>query len=377
MHHPLTRSRYSWVLIVLLASLVACSSSGRDDIQGYSVETIDGIRVQVFAETHQAPINPFSLVQSITFGTEQGADTYLLSRPFPMGLGPDGNLYVMDLMEAIHRFAPDGTHRGQFYRKGQGPGEFSMLQDLVVDKEHLYSADLILGRMNVFAHEGTWLRSIPFPAETRQSPYWSVWGPRSERKYLIWRQGNAPGGAEGTANFSITLLDNTLHVIDIPVDISLSYGYYSIGDQWQFLPFTNTIPQVALAPDLPVAWSDGSEFRIDFFSAQTGARWATIIPHDPLPVTEAMKKQFFESYRRPDQLEELRRNIRFPDHASHIQSAGMRWDMAGRLWVCEYRDRTASDAPYRYHVFSRNGIWLFSQDLPTPARLITELGVYC
>ena len=319
MCHLWNNSKLTQVLLVSIVCVVACSSSDQEDEFGYFEEIIDGIRVQVFAETHKPPIDPFNLEKSVTYGSDQGGDTYLLSRPFPMGLGADENLYVMDPMTTIHRFTHDGVYLDQFFTRGQGPGEFMMLQDLIVDRSMLFSADLMLGRMNIFDLEGTWLRSIPFPGETRRSPYWTIRGQPSNRQFLIWRQGVTRNEAVGTANYSLSLLDEQLRVVATPIDTFSTFEQIQAANRWHSTPFKNDLPSVALAPDLPVAWSDGSEFRVDFYSAQSGDRWATITPHDPLPVTEAMKRQFFDNYQRRDEIEQVRRHIRFPEHTAHIR----------------------------------------------------------
>ena len=369
------------LLICIVLSTGSCSRSGHNDHAGYTVEMLNGVRLQRFAVSHQAQLNPFTIEKAVTYGTDQGADTYLLSRPFPTGIDGDGILYVMDLMTAVHRFGPDGTHLGQFYQRGQGPGEFTMLQDLVVDDPYLYSADLILNRMNVFDPDGTWLRSITIPADAERSPYWSIWGPPSERRFMVWHfHADRPTSDDAVTmhtGYRLNLLDPHFQIIATPMDTSWSQDIIQIDGRSYSIPFTIQRPQVALAPDLPVAWSWGKEFRVDFYDVRTGDRWATLIPVDPVPVTSAMKEWYFEHIREPDRAAQVRRHIRFPEHAALIENTPLHWDRSGRLWIREFTDPTITGAPDRYQVFSRNGLWLFTQDLPSGVWLITAERVYC
>ena len=361
----------------ILAGAAACTATTSGD---FSDEVVSGIKVRSYSESFQPSHNPYLIEKSVTFGTDQGGDTYLLSRPIPMGLGDDGTLFVMDLMEANHRFAPDGTHLGQFGSKGEGPGEFRMLQDLVVDGEQVYSADLMLGRMNVFAADGTWQRSIPFPQETVRSPYWSIWGPKSARRFLVARplmeDAQFSERETNVAWFRIIRLNEQLEAIDTPIDSIRSIGPIREGRNIIPRPYSQLLPFAALAPDMPAAWAWGSEFRVDYYDPDTEERWATAVPHEPLPVTDAMKERTLDAYRRSGRLEQVRRLIEFPEYTPHIGASGLIWDTESRLWAMEFPDPTLEDAPYTYFVFSRDGTWLFTQEMPRRPYLITEEGAY-
>ena len=128
---------------------------------------------------------------------------------------------------------------------------------------------------------------------------------------------------------------------------------------------------------MPIAWSYGYEFRVDFMDPDDMTRWAVTIPHEVLPLSEEMKESQLRSYERLTSSNEARRKVTFPDRLPHLNSIeDLRWDLSGRLWVQEYRDHTATESMYRFYVFSRDGKWLFRQDLPIRPWLITEDGFY-
>jgi hypothetical protein len=184
------------------------------------------------------------------------------------------------------------------------------------------------------------------------------------------------GRATNVARLRVMRQNEQLETIDTPVDSIRSIGPIREGRNIIPWPYRQRIPTSALAPDMPAAWAWGSEFRIEFYDPESGGRWATYVPHDPLPVTDAMKERTLDAYRRSGQLEQMRRLIEFPGYAPHIGSAGLIWDTESQLWAMEYPDPTLEDTPYTYFVFSRDGTWLFTQELPRRPYLITAEGAY-
>ena len=71
--------------------------------------------------------------------------------------------------------------------------------------------------------------------------------------------------------------------------------------------------------------------------------------------------------------EAARRSLTFPSCLPAIGS--LQWDDRGRLWVSDYAISEEPDV-YRFNVFSREGEWLFGQDLPFDPDVITENGLY-
>lgn len=128
---------------------------------------------------------------------------------------------------------------------------------------------------------------------------------------------------------------------------------------------------------MPIAWCYGREFRVDFLDPENGSRWAVVIPHEPLPISEELRESRITMYERLTRSERAASQLEFPDHLPFVDSAyDLLWDSQGRLWVQEFRDHTAEGAPYRYQVFSGEGEWLFRQDLDHHAWIISDDGYY-
>ena len=150
-----------------------------------------------------------------------------------------------------------------------------------------------------------------------------------------------------------------------------------LGERPMSPPFDNLVPATGLAPGLPIAWSYGTEFRIDFMDPGDLSRWAVTIPHTALSLSNELKEQQIEFFNRLSRSTDARSKISFPDQLPHVNSMDdLLWDSIGRLWVQEYRDNTSTDSPYRYYVFARDGEWLFRQDLRKKPMLITGEGCF-
>ncbi|MFC1628012.1 6-bladed beta-propeller [Gemmatimonadota bacterium] len=370
------RKCFNWPDLILTA-VISLMSLSIADAQEPQVRIVDGVREIVYSVSESPVIDPYEVELNLIFGTDQSEDTYFFTLPTPEVLTDDGILYVVDARQTkLHWFGPDGTHLGMFGTKGDGPGEFPMaLQDCIVDGERIYINDPFALRMNIFTLTGEYIESIPYSSTTVSSPYITLYGPVDNRQYLIARPQQRREMNE--AQFRIVRHNEQLEAIDTPVDIVTTIETVQLGRSDVNVPiFTNTLPDCALEIDLPIAWSYGQEFRIDFLDPVDLSRWAVTIPHEALPVTRALREDAIQGYARYNSEEAARRNLRFADYLPHISFLGRGWDASGRLWVQEYRDRTIENSPFRFYVFSKDGNWLFRQDLPKSPSLITSEGFY-
>jgi len=367
-----SRSLHLTLLLGLCLFLNSCSNQG----MAGNRQVIDGIEVQIYREDAEVPIDPYLVEEGVVFGVDQSEDTYLLSRPFPKEIGRDGTLYVIDYQESVvHRFAPDGSHLGQFGRRGDGPGEFRLLQELIAEEDRLYIPDFMRNHVMITALDGTFIENIPVADREFCSPGVVRFGPGSDRRYLVKRTNYSRAGIEIVDPFfRVTRWSETLDLIDTPIDTVQTTTAIVLDGNPILPPYSTELPVVASGTDMPLAWSYQDEFRIDFMDPVDLTRWAVIIPSEKMSVTSAMKERFISGYERRGIAEQVRRSVVFPDHLPLISS--MIWDRSGRLWVLVYRDPVSEERTYTFHVFSREGHWLFQQQLPSLPRIITEHGYY-
>lgn len=378
----MTRNRNSiqnlMILIIFGLFIVSCTLQ-RDD--GITEQIVNGVWERIYHDPIPPVTDPYTIEVGVVYGTDQSEDTYLLTIASPRVFTDDGMLYVLDARQTqAHRFAPDGTYISSFGRRGQGPGEFSLLQDLTLDEGRLYTNDPFNRRVTVMNLDGSLIEVVTFPDETPVSRLVVPYRFNDDRGYLLidndvqipYIQGAIP-----QARFLVVQLNDALEITRTLIDSTLTFTTTTLGERPMQPPFDNLVPATGIAPGMPIAWSYGTEFRIDFMDPDDLKRWAVTIPHMALSLSNELREQQIEFFDSLSRSNDTRRKMSFPDQLPHLDSMDdLKWDTAGRLWVQEYRDRTSTDSPFRFYVFSQDGKWLFRQDLVKKPMLITGEGYY-
>lgn len=366
------------VLIIFSCCTISCAIQ-RDT--GTTERNVNGVRERIYHDLIPPDIDPYAIEAGLIFGTDQSEETYLLTIASPRALADDGTLYILDARQTLaHRFAPDGTYISSFGRKGQGPGEFSVLQDLTLDEGQLYTNDPFNRRITIMGLDGSLIEVVTFPDETPTSRFVVPYRFTNGRGYLLIEKNiQVPfvKGAIPQAQFLVVQLNDALEVVSTLVDSIHTFTTVTLGERPMWPPFENLVPATGIAPGMPIAWSYGTEFRIDFMDPDDLRRWAVTIPHTALSLSNELKEQQIEFFDSLSRSNDTRRKMSFPDQLPHLDSMDeFKWDTTGRLWIQEYRDHTSTDSPYRFYVFSQDGEWLFRQDLVKRPMLITGEGYY-
>ncbi len=356
----------------ILTLIVACSRE--QSRSAYTTSVVDGIPVRTYTTEATVPVDPYSVVTDVVFGTDQSEDTYFFRYVSPFAVLPDGGLLVHS--GVLHRFAWDGAHLGTIGKSGIGPGEYSSGASRILEEDRLLVFDARTRRRSIFDLDGTLLDTTPFPESWAGAgailPN-ALAGPASDRITL----GMQRRRSEMTNTFflKIEARGPDMEFRGMVIDTSFAYPVTTIEEDNIWPPMTIGFTACALASDLPVAWSMGETFRIEFVEPVEGSHWATVIPHRAIPVTQAHREAYLkDGFERSGRVEAARRALTFPGTFPHLE--GVLWDSEGRLWVLEYRDPAVPEAPYRYFVFDRKGGWLFTQVLPGRAGLIADGRVF-
>ena len=98
----------------------------------------------------------------------------LLSMPTAITVDILGNIYVTDArIDTVLVFSPSYDYLRSIGRGGQGPGGLDFPVDTVVtDEQEVFVADQGHDRIQVYASDGTWLRSITFEGTEGQNCNW-------------------------------------------------------------------------------------------------------------------------------------------------------------------------------------------------------------
>ena len=361
---------------IVFSTLSACSSGGSG--RGYSEEIIDGVTVRTYELTEAPRIDPFEVVPSTVFGSDQGEDTYLLRGIRVLGTSSTGLLVASDMRSTrIHIFDSDGTHLREFGRSGQGPGEFSMMSEYLFDGKHIHIFDYRQPRRTLLDLEGNLVSILQYPADLmgfgNAMPQAFIGSDGASRYICALIMG---AGSTTTYTYTVALRDSALTLIETPIDTSFSFDTIVIGTPGRFhRPYLLDGPATAVGDDLPLVFSWGQEFRIQFHDPVSKDRWIVQIPRESKPVTNRHRENHLQEYYAKDGLvEEARRKLPWPSHMPYLEY--MSWDRNGRLWVQEYRDPLDEEAPFIHQVFDTDGTWLFQQELPTRVGFVVEGGMY-
>jgi hypothetical protein len=326
-------------------------------------------------------MDPYEMVPGPVFGADQNADTYLMSVASPLGVSRDQTVLVRDFREMrIHRFSSGGDHLGAFGARGAGPGEYQRLNPPAFDGTLLYVVDHSNSRLTVVEAEGQVTQMTRLQGGEFQGWRFTVFGPLESRSFMTIEGSTSRDPETMVPRFrqlEIRLLNPSLELVSIPVSEVQDRPWTILrGDpSLQVIPpFENISAIVALAPDRPVAWSFGEEFKVDCYDPLTDQRWAFQIPHKAQSVTDEMIEDYLETWATRGLIQVARREIKFPRHLPHIQT--MLWDDEGRLWVQEYTSPETDFETFRFQVFSEGGEWLFQQDLVIVPSLIANDAIF-
>lgn len=367
--------RYYSATIIALLLASACDSSDTtiDDIKQFPPDTIRYLM-------EDAPSNdPRKVEVTVTFGSDQSRESYMLSDAYIDGVGMDGTVFIRDLREKeIHRFSVKGEYLGKFGGQGSGPGEFNSLWPLMVIEDRVFTWDPRLQRLSIFSLQGNYQKSIQSPQylSSQSFPLHNS----SSNEYVIADHrligGSVRSATPTKSHFRIMKLDSTLNIIHTFFDTTVTREPVNIGPSLVFSKFAFDYvgPVIAVSSGLPIAWSYDDGYSINLLDPETGARRLIhIVDHRAPLIDEEWKSREMQNWVRLGYEEEARRKIVFNRFHRHIST--MSWDDLGRLWVLDWPDDFEPEF-YSYNVFSANGEWLSQQQIPVSAMLITSKGIY-
>ncbi|MFC1499577.1 hypothetical protein ACFL6T_00990 [Candidatus Zixiibacteriota bacterium] len=371
------------LLLILPISIMVSNCSPQEDA-GSSLGDAD-LTVRVYRSQQDILINPYKVVNSHVFGTDQGSETYLFTAIRVIGVCPHEHVHIYDWREGtIHRFLKDGTHIKSFGGQGGGPGEFDGDFAAMLFDEELLTWDDGLLRMQRFTCEGEYLGQVRIPPGYARyfAPYTNLDG---QREYMGFGRFTAVQAASSSSEITLSshlqfsTFREDLKPISTVLDSALSRTYPRFGRRPAYPPFEMRWPRFALSGGNPLAWTWAQEYIIRLYDPVTGGHSAISIPdHQPRVLSPEIRQWQMEAWQLAFPIdEEYARRIRateWPSTLPHISQ--MLWDATGRLWVGEYAIPGLDEGPFAFNVFNANGEWLFTQHLPVLPHYIAEDGIY-
>lgn len=113
------------------------------------------------------------LVEELRIGALEGSEQYTFGSVSGVAVTATEQVWVADeMLGTIRRYSADGVHLGDVGRKGEGPGEFNRLREILESSNgNLAVWDPLNTRIHEFEATGEFLRDISVPASVLSSGY--------------------------------------------------------------------------------------------------------------------------------------------------------------------------------------------------------------
>lgn len=152
--------------VLLLVALITACGQAEDDaaasrMAGPTVRDSAGVRI---VDNGTPPAAGWRVETEPEFTVGWGPDGPYLTWPQSGRILPDGGALIGESDEgAIYRIGPDGSVRGIWGRKGEGPGEYQHLSALLFRGDSILVTDQRLGRLSILSADGEVSTTRPLP----------------------------------------------------------------------------------------------------------------------------------------------------------------------------------------------------------------------
>ena len=164
------------------------------------------------------------------------------------------------------------------------------------------------------------------------------------------------------SEFSVMLLDSNLRPSRTLIDTTVITAGQIRGLPGMRDPFRVSWHNYAFRPGLPLAWTHGDDFQLDYLDLESGRAWQTILKRGPNIASAEVRDAVMATLRDTGVEQEVLRALAAEPVMAQI--GDMLWDDRGRLWVMRHVPWQVRHDTYSYDVFDQHGTWLFRQALP-------------
>ncbi|MFC1529225.1 hypothetical protein ACFL6R_00735 [Gemmatimonadota bacterium] len=365
---------HKWLLLALLTGpAVGCSNSA--DLP-YLERMDGGIRVLEYTSAIPPLNNPYVPGDPVTYGENQREDTFLLNGAEFIDRLESGVVLVNDFRDGkIHRFASDGEWLGSFGQKGPGPHEFGLGYLPYLYNNQIFAWVGSSQRLLQFDALGEYLGGRRSEFLTGAPPVPLTSDPQ-DGFFAYHRRVMSPQSTSTTATSYFTLF--RVHQDLVQADTLYHYereieGFYT-GTMYSYQPYQPLVQPFAFSTDLPFAFGRTEHYRIELIPVDGVDTLAIELPVNSPSIPAEEKQRSIERYSRYGWEEEARRHIRFPGRLPAIR--WLIWDAEDRLWVEDYQPVSVHEDGRHYNIFTSEGVWIASQDLPVRPEAIFSDGYY-
>lgn len=335
-------------MFVLFVVLCLCSCAKKQ--APYRTEIIDGVTV-----VHNLRISPekaykdLAFAEDLTIGVEEGEADYMLYSPVDIDADPDGNIYILDLKDAlIKKYDSQGIFVKDIGRSGKGPGEFDYPSHLEIDSfNQILVADPFQRRFEFLARDGSYIKSV------RMGAYVSAMTCGREGLVLIgysWRE------SDGSQEYRISHLESETGEIKNLFTQKQYWPARLMNDQLRYdFPY---FVRAAFDSQNRIFVGVAIDYEVSVLSREGELKFKFSKAHDKIPVKGEMLEQIANiTLKGPNPFV---KNPYFPVFES------LSIDEEGNIWIQHYQQKWAGKTNIEtvYDVFSPEGIFLFTTRIP-------------
>jgi len=364
--------RFLVITPILLLILVNCDSRdrGRD-------LTSDDVPVTHTSQTPQVDGQLFDLSLDLELGIDDGEPEWQIFAFVTHALvAPDGRMVIADRRRReIYIVNPDGTLQSRAGGGGEGPGEFQSIWGLMWSEwgEEFWVQDMNLFRFNRFAMDGEFLKSQHYG---RQEELYDFFLSIGDRRFLGFTFGDSTDDLPSRYTF----IDEELRVIEDFIEVSPPQMWKDVKlGGIGAIPYTE-LDGVAVFPDGRILSYHPYIPQLTIYdSAGDPVRH---IQHGwDLPRVTAEEKERFRSNFRDNpgnaHFAHWATDMPIPDR--HAAFDLVIPDDQDRIWVRRVIPGNSDDEKPEgvFDVFTSEGVWLGSQNLPHRPVAVQGDFVYC
>jgi hypothetical protein len=295
-----------------------------------------------------------------------------------VGWLPDGRVYVGDEQaHSVHVFSAEGGHLQTFGGEGNGPGELQwFLHAGPYRGDSMFVYDYRENTVNVFGPDFSFARRFRNP-----NLRYAISSPIADGRFLLHSTGSRDGGANGIEPDSslIMLVGADGSTIDTIGRFQVTVRTAGPDGRWRPVYLA---PSGSLIPNGDrVIWTEGRGCEYHESDAGGESRRTVRCPHEPVPVTDRVKREFMDLYLEymsragaEGGPEALRQALDEGTYASELPatSGETKVDPLGNVWLGRYK--MPGLYTNEWSVFDPEGVWL--GNVMTPAGLtVHEIGI--
>ncbi len=361
-----------FLFLVLISFMWVCSSrspEGTSEWKG-TIEYRDGIKVVKNPEEPLYGDFHLELDKDLSLGSE-GDEAYMFYRVEDIGVDSEGNIYVLDTgNHRIQKFDSEGNHIQTIGRRGQGPGELDTPYGMFLSFENIiYVHDGM--KIKAFKKNGSFIQETTLESFTHDI---SV-----DLNRDIWGIGRLPSEKGRTRSIIKLSKNGKLEkiVADFPppkVAVRSEGGRgvtFFIGHEY--------VPQLSFIAidEKTLLYAHSSNYRLHLIDENGESEM--LITTDA-PRSSISQKEKDEIYEKNSDFEKkwpkdvVRDAIQFPPHRPFFNK--VLTDNRGRIYVERVKSVLEKSDTFEFDIFSRDGYYLYSTNLPVSPDLIRNGFIY-